>query len=271
MTAAFRAQEGRRDEPLFRDPWAQELGASIGEQIASRVVEHWPAGQRYVALRTAYLDAQIAHWVQHGRVQQVVLLGAGLDMRAWRLAQADDLSFFEVDTAVSQGYKRHRLKELSLPPDVDPPTYVACDFERDDLIDTLVANGFDVTRPAFFVWEGVTMYLTEQAVRATLTGIARGACPRSLVSFDFVGQKMGTGQGLAPRNQRSRDLVAALDEPMRWGSNYIVAELAAAGFRFTRVVTFDQLALHFLGAFDPAWEFRFQSVAVASVDALELV
>ena len=65
--------------------------------------------------------------------------------------------------------------------------------------------------------------------------------------------------------------VARLEEPMRWGSNYVVRELAAAGFRFTRVVTFDQLALHFFGDFDASREFRFQSMALASVDALELV
>jgi len=271
MVAAFRDRATHRPDPLIHDPFAGQVCEPEGYAVADSFEGQWAACELYVALRTAYLDAQIAQWVARGRVGQVVLLGAGLDMRAWRLDEARDIPFFEVDAPASQAYKRERVGTLTLPTDRPGPTYVSCNFERDDFMDRLCESGLDLNVPAFFVWEGVTMYLTDEAVAATLARIGQRAEPRSLLCFDFVGKRMATGDRLRAHNIESRELVEQLNEPMRWGTNHVVPMLAHAGFRFTRVVTFDQLALHFTGSYDRSREFRFQSMALASVDAPELV
>ncbi len=271
MVAAFRDRASRRADALIDDPFAGSVCEAEGYAVADAITGYWPSCELYVALRTAYLDAQIAKWTAAGRVGQVVLLGAGLDMRAWRLPEGARVPFFEVDAPASQAYKRERVATLQLPTDRPGPTYVSCDFERDDFLDRLQARGFDRSVPALFVWEGVTMYLSEGAIDGTLTRVARDTDSRSLMCFDFVGKRMASGDRLRRHNVESRELVDGLDEPMVWGTNDILPHLHGAGFRFTRVVSFDQLALYFTGSYQRDREFRFQSMALAGVDPPELV
>lgn len=118
-------------------------------------------------MRSRFAEDQLAEAVQAG-VRQYVLLGAGLDTFAYRQpAWARPLQIIEVDQPASQAFKRERLGHagVAIPDNV---TFCPLDFERTSLQEGLGAVAFDPQVPTFFVWLGVTQYLTSEAIAATL-------------------------------------------------------------------------------------------------------
>src|SRR5205085_6897982 len=143
--------------------------------------------------------------------------GAGLDTRAARLAK-EGVRFFEVDQPASQRDKRERLARIDGYP-VDAATYVACDFEKDDFLDRLVAAGFAAAAPALFIWEGVTPYLHEPAIRATLRRVAHGCHPETVLVFDHFTKAFVERQSRSEADAKTHDLVDALGERFVFGTN----------------------------------------------------
>lgn len=261
MVAAFRGRANAREDPLCNDRWASRLAGEDGVALADSMAEAKPHLELWVALRTAFLDRQVQGYSKE--TPQVIVLGAGLDTRAARLAR-DGVRFFEVDHPDSQALKRARLAELEDYP-VDAATYVACDFEHDDFLDRLKAEGFELDLPAVFLWEGVTMYLSEEAVRATLERVA--TChPKSVLLFDYVNKNMAQGTRLDTTDAAARSLIAEAGEPMVFGLNDPLPMLAAAGFRHVRTTSFDEICLSLTGTYERERRFRFQRIALASRD-----
>ncbi|MFG2039747.1 class I SAM-dependent methyltransferase [Dactylosporangium sp. NPDC048998] len=158
------------DEPyVFEDPLAVVL---LGDRADELLAYHRLHGEHpvlsgaraQVLCRSRYAEDTL-HRSFHS---QYVILGAGLDSYANR--GGDDVRVFEVDRAATQEFKRAALRAAGLP---ERAAYVAVDFERDDLLERLVAHGFDPLRPAVVSWLGVTMYLTREAVERTVAGVAR--------------------------------------------------------------------------------------------------
>ncbi len=261
MVAAFRGRATARLEPVCNDPYAAALAGADGQNYADAYARSVPAIELWVALRTARIDATVHRAIASG-IEQVVILGAGLDTRAARLA-SPGVRFFEVDVPSSQREKRARLATLGGYP-IEAATYVECDFERDDFLDRLVSAGFDATRPALFVWEGVTYYLTEEAVRATLARLASGTHPASVVVFDFFGKRFVTGEVRDSMDRAARERVAEMGEPLRSGFSDLVPVLYECGFRKVHVESFDAIALNLLGDYVRERKFRFQSMAWTS-------
>jgi methyltransferase (TIGR00027 family) len=262
MVCAYRARASRWNKPLFVDPWAEQIAGADGHEIAKRLDQRFPPMELWLALRVAYLDRLVGLAVDQLSIRQVAILGAGYDTRAARLPRAG-VTFFEVDHPATQAAKRERLAKLDNYP-VDAARYVTCNFEREDPIERLVANGFDARDPALVIWEGVVPYLTEGAVRATATRLATGLDPRSLVAFDFVGKKLAMGQALSENDRATRDYVGELGEPIRYGSDDILPLLYDCGFRWVRSLDFNELALEMLGDYQRDRQFRFQHLALAA-------
>lgn len=215
-----------------------------------------------MALRTRYLDDCVVRALQAG-MRQVVILGAGLDTRAARLA-GEGVSFFEVDQPASQADKRERLSKFARYP-IDAATFVACDFERDDFVERLDAAGFDRSKPACLLWEGVVYYLDSEAARATLSRIASSLAPTSLLVFDYLNSNMAKASPrLRPEDRAMKGIIEELGEPMRFGIDDPTPLMAECGYRFLRTVSFDELALQYTGTYARERYFRFQSVALAS-------
>jgi len=131
--------------------------------------------KRYIADKvTAALDD----------VDAVVILGAGLDTLAYRLARKSDIPIFEVDQAVNIERKAAAVRRVlgELPTSV---RLVPLDFERDDVLTTLTGVDYRAQSRTFFVWEAVTQYLTADAVHATLESL-RPAAPGSRLVFTYV-------------------------------------------------------------------------------------
>jgi len=135
-----------------------------------------------LACRKSYIDDNLAESLPG--VDAVVILGAGLDTRPYRLARHGDVPVFEVDLPVNIARKRAVVSRVfgAVPPSV---RLVSVDFERDDLMATLASYGYRVDSPTFFIWEGVTQYLTADAVRATFDQLAQAASGSKL-DFTYV-------------------------------------------------------------------------------------
>jgi methyltransferase (TIGR00027 family) len=138
--------------------------------------------------RTKAFDSALRDALRHG-VRQVVVLGAGFDSRAYRFqSRLHRIRFIEVDSGPTQEYKKQRVKEIlgSIPANV---TYVPVDFTKDDLLTELVKGGYSEQQKTFFLWEGVTVYLPETAVKDTLHFVRDHAAPGSLLAFDYFLRK----------------------------------------------------------------------------------
>jgi methyltransferase (TIGR00027 family) len=117
-------------------------------------------------------------------IDAVVILGAGLDTLAYRLARQTEIPIFEVDQPVNVERKAKAVRRVlgELPSSV---RLVPLDFERDDVLTTLSGLGYRADRRTFFVWEAVTQYLTADAVHATLESLRPAAAGSRLV-FTYV-------------------------------------------------------------------------------------
>jgi len=270
MVAAYRARASRRPNPLFDDPWADALAGSEGHALAEQMDALQPSMELWIAVRTAFIDRRIRHFVgPRCGFTQVVILGAGLDTRAARLARPG-VRFFEVDHPATQAEKHRRTAALAGFPN-DAAVRVPCDFERDDFLDVLVGAGFRADAPAAIVWEGVSCYLTEAAVRGTLGRIARGCASRTSVVFDTIGTKMVKGTSKNPEDLDTSRMVDALAEPVQWGTDDPLPLLFEEGLRKVAATTFDEAGLDLTGTYDRSRRWRFQHMVTASVAAPELV
>ena len=256
MVAALRARASTGEAPLLDDPWADGFAGPEGHRAAEVATAANRNLELWVALRTRFIDRIVADW-RH----DVVLLGAGFDARAARLAKPGR-RFFEVDHPATQAAKQTVIAGHSGYPE-NAATLVPCDFETTDFAQALRGAGFDAGRPALFIWEGVSMYLTEEAVAATLSLLA-GLHPESVVVFDHVSRNMAEGRNLNKTETKTRDFVEELGEPVTFGTNHILPLMANTGFRYVRTVAFDELSLADTGDYLGQWTFRFQWMVVAS-------
>src|ERR1700753_490627 len=117
-------------------------------------------------------------------IDAVVILGAGLDTLAYRLARQTRIPIFEVDQPVNVERKTKAVRRVlgELP---DSVRLVPLDFERDEVLATLTGLGYRADYRTFFVWEAVTQYLTADAVHATLESL-RPAAAGSRLLFTYV-------------------------------------------------------------------------------------
>ncbi len=139
---------------------------------------------------------------------QLVILGAGLDARAYRLPELAGVDVYEVDHPASQQDKRDRISGQR--PVAKSLSHVAVDFGRDPLGPALVAAGHDPTTPTTWIWEGVLLYLTETDVRATLAVVEEFSAPGSRLIVHYstpsrLGVVRGRVRGVISRLIGARD------------------------------------------------------------------
>ncbi|WP_262284030.1 class I SAM-dependent methyltransferase [Micromonospora sp. MA102] len=166
---------------------------------------------------------------------QLVILGAGLDGRAWRMPELAGVTVFEVDQPATQQDKRDRAAGLPGP----PPTFVPVDFSRDRLAGTLAAHGHRADLATTWLWEGVVPYLTRAEVAATVAELAAcsAAGSRLVVNYQSPAVSATLGRVVARLLTASagRSSVWA-NEPWRstWTPAALAALLTRQGYRVTR-------------------------------------
>lgn len=187
--ALVRALESNKPagERVCYDPWARFFVNPLLYRMGSLFMNYgrWrsPGVYEFLVSRCRYIDDYVTAARRDG-AEQVVILGAGFDSRAYRLDALKDCPVLEVDYPATQHVKRRRLTSVfgKLP---DHVTFVPVDFEGQTL-DCLLSGGCDVRLKTVFVWEGVTYYLGAAAVENTLAFVARNSMPTSSIIFDYV-------------------------------------------------------------------------------------
>jgi methyltransferase (TIGR00027 family) len=163
----------------------------------------------HVALRTAAIDAALDRAMLAG-IRQVVILGAGLDARAYRMASLARAIVFEVDYPSTQRYKRRHVSGLETT--AREVRFVSVDFERDAIGDRLALHGHDPTVRTFWLWEGVTPYLPHAVTEATLAMIRGRSVAGSEVALTYVApEHLGFARGM---EIVLRNTAAVIREPL---------------------------------------------------------
>jgi len=229
MLRAFGALE--RDETVRNpDHLAGSLAAAsrtyrFGLRVASVPALHaccrWafsrvtPGAYWAETARVKYVDEVLLGELAGG-VRQVVVLGAGMDSRAYRFApELGGVRTIEVDHPVTSARKRARVEAVfgALPPDV---TYLALDLTTDDLGQSLTAAGLDPSTPVLVLWIGVSMYLNEGVVAGVL-GWAGGLSERSSIAFDYMERRFFEDERRFGAPRRTRFLMARSGEELSYG------------------------------------------------------
>ena len=247
----------KSDKRVINDPYAERfvMGAGfiklmghkfsvwLGNKLAPGLHEHLIA-------RTRFIDDLIEKAANSG-AEQYVILGAGYDLRAHRLDLPSSLRIFEVDQAEVQARKRSKLPENIT--NAANVTYVTVDFTHQSLAEQLTAAGFDKSKPTIFTLEGVSQYITKEAVSSTIEELATLIQTTSATFFiSYVDELLnkdpeacfGTGYPNAARRAETIKILSAkVGEP--WISFYTAEEIASLlsrnGFSVTENVTVEDL------------------------------
>ncbi|MFM1722322.1 SAM-dependent methyltransferase [Rhodococcus sp. PAM 2766] len=179
FVAAARALETGRDDRLLDDPWAREFVRASGWDPPTETMDDFSREMltAWVAARTKFLDDFALDAVDRG-CRQVVLLGAGLDTRAFRLAWRSPVTVYELDTPDMIGFKAEVLGDAE-PASADR-VVLPIDL-RDDWPAALRHAGFHPDVPTAWILEGLLMYLPDEAVDALMTRLGELSAPGSAV------------------------------------------------------------------------------------------
>jgi methyltransferase (TIGR00027 family) len=184
--AAARAEESERPDALFVDPLARALAEPRGFEL----IERYSGGGLlpFISIRTHFLDESIEQVLAEGRIKQVVLIAAGMDTRAFRLAWPDGVEVYEVDHGPLIAEKRRRLEALGAEPRTDRREVPADLTEA--WLPVLEAAGFDRTRPTLWIAEALTFFLTAEQAAVLLRLLAEASAPGSRLALDFLGRAL---------------------------------------------------------------------------------
>lgn len=173
-----------------------------------------PGFHEFFLARTRYIDDFLSGQLAVG-LEQLVILGAGFDSRAYRCQGVQAIRVFEVDHPATQAIKKAKITELfsALPEHV---TYVPMDFHRDTL-ELLSDFGYDRSKKSLFIWEGVSMYLDQEAIDETLLFVSRSSAEGSRIIFDYT--YPGVLEGTIERKEARAwlEIARKSDEPLRFG------------------------------------------------------
>ena len=226
------ADAGISRVPDFHDPTARVFLNEKAQRSLQATAQSYHAGKRgfrieyarvmadMMALRTLAIDHAVRDAIVRG-ARQLVILGAGYDGRAWRMKELGGMKVFEVDHPATQGAKRKKVPEL--PPAIGAVSFVPTNFEKESITDVLPRAGHDRSIPTCWIWEGVVMYLTRDAMRATLADIATLSAPRSTLIINYHAEH---------RNVVARLMFRLIGEPMisAHSPDEMKSELRAVGF-----------------------------------------
>ena len=245
------------DKRVINDPYADSFVIGSGFiKLMGHKLNIWlseklaPGFHEHLIARTKFIDELIQKRAVNG-TEQYVILGAGYDSRAHRLELPSSLKIFEVDQPEVSDNKLAKLpKEL---PNSDNVTYVNIDFSYQSLTEQLIGAGFDQKKPTIFTLEGVSQYITKEAVSSTIKELASLTRDTNSIFFmSYVDELLDKnpeacfGEGYpnpAKKASLIKGLSAKVGEP--WISFYNGAEiedlLSQNGYSIEENVTLEDL------------------------------
>lgn len=228
--AAVRAIESYRPrkERLFEDRFACRFLPPVwrgiiellrlpglGSAVLAMRERQFPGVMGNLFCRTRFIDDALRDALGKG-LDQVVILGAGFDSRAYRIPGIEQTSVFEVDHPAPQAKKQARLKRMlgTLPSHV---TFVPIDFDQQELEDAMAAAAFRTGARTFFIWEGVTQYITAEAVDATFRYVSRAAATGSEIVFTYIRRGIVDGSARSAADQKLVSVLQRVGMPWVFG------------------------------------------------------
>lgn len=274
--ALFRALESRRqwDDRLFYDPFAihflePKLRFAVWlskNPLISNYINHYiqrkiPGAFSSGLARTKYIDDLLEASIVSG-VKQVILLGAGFDTRALRLDFMTLVPTIEIDHPNTSNFKVNTFKKRigALP---KHSTYCQIDFNKQSLNELAAQHNFDFTKPTTIIWEGVTNYLSAEAIEKTFLFISQ--FPKgSHVIFTYVHQDILTRPASFLGGEKLLKDLKKLEE--QWTFGFLPEELTAYLNRFGLTLTEDLSAVGYREKYVPNRNeegYEFYRVAIA--------
>lgn len=215
-----------KEKRLFEDPYVKTFFSSyLSNFLKFRTYREFQVFMYNLSLtgiyglqvcRTKYIDDLVKKALDNG-IDQLVILGAGFDTRSFRILEGNRVKIFEIDLPEIQDKKKLMLKKhIEILP--DNIIYIPIDFNTQLLDVSLMDKGLNYSKPIFFIWEGVTQYITEQAVDKTLKFISNAA-QGSEVVFTYVLKSFIDG---SENNQTANTMISLLkadNNPFCFGLN----------------------------------------------------
>jgi len=238
MVAAARAIATKADNPVIEDRFAEPLVRAVGvdfftrwasgEVDAADLDDHestWKLGHMpdAMAARTRFFDAFFRDAAQAG-IRQAVILAAGLDSRAYRLAWPADMTVFEIDQPEVIEFKTTTLAGLGAAPKADLRT-VAIDL-RQDWPKALLAAGLDKSRPTAWIAEGLFGYLPPDAQDRLLDNITALSAEGSQLACEDVPDRSHVDK------ERAREMMRGASA--KWREHGLELDFADLGFEGER-------------------------------------
>ncbi len=254
--ALARAIESQKSagERICYDPFARQFVSALYWNVFRFFVNigyaerRGPGALGFLVAHDRYIDDHLQACLHDG-LEQLIVLGAGYDSRAYRFDQLKNCQVFEVDHPATQQAKIAKLTRIlgKLPGHV---VFVPIDFETQTLEQRLIECGYDERKKTLFIWQGVTQYLTPEAVDGTLAFVANHSGQGSSTIFDYMYTSLLDGtvkRGEVNSMQRYRRLTG---EGLKFGilEGTIEAFMQRRGFCQIKNATHeDFLRLYFSG------------------------
>ena len=223
--AAARARESRRADALFQDPFAEALAGPANNASPRNSLVQESDEAPYLEIRTRFFDDLLMEIVSVEGVRQVVLLGAGMDARAYRLDWPPDTHLFEVEQSAVLQVKDDILNSLGAKPTCNRLP-LGLNIVGDDFETPLVSAGFDPGKPVVWLAEGLSYYLEEESVRKLIETLSSLSVSNSHIAADFVNADFFTSEGTKVWLNHMENFGA----PWRFGTNSPEEFLATYGW-----------------------------------------
>ncbi|MBA4369122.1 MAG: SAM-dependent methyltransferase [Desulfobacterium sp.] len=232
---------GKLIHPVYQFIGAFDFLRKLGIWYSERMAPGIPG---FVIARTRYIDDHLQACIHEG-LEQLVILGAGLDSRAYRFQSlaTTPVRVFEVDHPATQQVKIQRvLKAIGNIP--EHVTYVPIDFDRERLDQKLTATGYSHHKKTFFILEGVVTYLTAEAVDNTLAFVTQNSGPGSSIIMSYIFKSViDDSQAKDKETRRFRKAVRKRGEPATFGIDEGAVETFLTSRGFTRIVNVSMSSL----------------------------
>jgi methyltransferase (TIGR00027 family) len=251
--AALRAFESMRSagERICNDTYAQHFVSETIRQakelqpgLAQRVSEWdriFPGVFNAILARTRFIDDCLEIAIEEG-LQQLVILGAGYDTRALRFDRLKETAVvFELDHPATQNAKLQRYRHI-LHGTPDHIVFLPVNFGAENLGRKLFEHGYDVDLKSFFIWEGMTYYLSAAAVDETLSFISRNAPDGSVVVYDYFPPSIVDGTTPLTEARALRTALKSMGEEVLFGLDPVTTEefLNRRGFDLVQNLTAEE-------------------------------
>ncbi len=210
LMAYYRAQEYKRDNPLIIDPFAEKLAGDL----SSYLKEHIRYSEMdYPIVRSYYIEENLLKpWCDAHSKSQIVLLGAGLDTRAYRFTpiQKNLHKLFEIDLPIVIHYKEKILQDKQPLCDL---IRISADISEPKWSSILLNSGFSSNTPTFWVLEGLVYYMEQEKIVTLLSKTAEISAQNSQIFVDIMHQSRWIPNRII-RNELLKD---SFSKHFKWG------------------------------------------------------